>query len=195
MDEKDGRMGLVLANVSMSGGGQEAKIREALVRDDLIDCMIALPTNLFFTVTIPACLWFLTKNKDDGQTRKRNRETLFIDARKIFTKVDRILNEFSLQQIEKIAGTYRSFIGEENYPKYEDIPGFCKVATIDDMEKQRFVLTPGRYVGAEVIEEEDDKTFKEKMVNLTREYLSLTDESKKLDIEVRRSLREIGFKI
>ena len=162
MDEKDGRMGLVLANGSMSAGGQEGKIREAIVRDDLVDCMIALPTNLFYTVTISACLWFLTKNKDDGETRKRKGETLFIDARKIFTKVDRVLNEFSLEQIEKIAGTYRSFIGEEGYPKYKDIPGYCKVATIDEIEKNNFVLTPGRYVGAEEIED-DDEPFEEKI--------------------------------
>ncbi|MFI5241238.1 MAG: N-6 DNA methylase [Microgenomates group bacterium] len=100
MEEKDGRMGLVLANGSLSAGGQEAKIREAIGRDDLLDCIIALPTNLFYTVTIPACLWFLTKNKDDGNTRKRKQETLFIDSRKLFTKVDRVLNEFSNEQIE-----------------------------------------------------------------------------------------------
>jgi type I restriction enzyme M protein len=193
MDESNGRMGLVLANGSMSAGGQEGKIREAIVRADLVDCMVALPTNLFFTVTISACLWFLTKNKDDGQTRKRTGETLFIDARKIFTKVDRVLNEFSPEQIEKIAGTYRSFIAEEGYPKYKDIPGYCKVATIDDINKNYFVLTPGRYVGAE--ESEDDEPFEQKMRGLIQEYAKLSDESKKLEIEIRKNLKEIGFGI
>ena len=87
LDEKDGKLGLVLANGSMSGGGKEGEIREKIIKDDLIDCMVALPTNLFYTVTIPACLWFVSKNKDDKKSRKRKGETLFIDARKIFTQV------------------------------------------------------------------------------------------------------------
>jgi len=194
LDDKDGRMGIVLANGSMSAGGTEGKIREAMVRADRIDCMIALPTNLFFTVPIPACLWFLTKNKNDGKTRKRSGETLFIDARKIFTKVDRVLNEFSPEQIEKIAGTYRSYIGEKGYPKYEDVAGYCKVATIPDIEKNNFVLTPGRYVGAEDIED-DDEPFEEKMKKLVSEYAKLSEESVKLDKEIRKNLKEIGFEI
>lgn len=193
MDEKNGRMGLVLANGSMSSGGQEGKIREAIVRSDLVDCMVSLSTNLFFTVTIAACLWFLTKNKADGETRKRNGETLFIDARNIFTKVDRVLNEISPEQIEKVAGTYRSFIGEEGYSKYGDIPGYCKVATIDEIEKNNFILTPGRYVGAEVIE--DDEPFEEKMKRLTEEYSKLAEESKKLDEEILKNFKEISFDI
>jgi type I restriction enzyme M protein len=191
MDEQDGRMGLVLANGSMSAGGQEGKIREAIVRGDIVDCMIALPTNLFYTVTIPACLWFLTKNKDDGETRKRIGETLFIDARTIFTKVDRVLNEFSLQQIEKIAATYRSFIGEEGYPTYKDIPGYCKVATIDDIETNNFVLIPGRYVGSK--ESKDEEPFDKKMKLLIREYSNLSEESKKLDVQIRKNLKSIGY--
>lgn len=191
MDEKDGRLGLVLANGSMSAEGQERKIREAIVRSDLVDCMIALGTNLFFTVTIAACLWFLTKNKDDGETRKRNGETLFIDARKIYTKVDRVLNELSPRQIEKIAGTYRSFIGEDGYPKYEDIPGYCKVATIDEIEKNNFILTPGRYVGAEEIDE--GEPFEEKMRRLAKQYIQLSGESQKLDMQIHKNLKEMGF--
>lgn len=194
LDEKDGRMGLVLANGSMAAGGNEGKIREKIVRADRVDCMIALPTNLFFTVTIPACLWFFTKNKNDGKTRKRNGEVLFIDARKIFTKIDRVLNEFSPEQIEKIAGTYRSYIGEKGYPKYEDVAGYCKVATIKDIEKNNFVLTPGRYVGAEEIED-DDEPFEEKMKKLVKEYADLSEQSKTLDKEIRKNLKELGFGI
>ena len=155
--------------------------------------MLALPTNLFFTVTIPACLWFLTKSKDDGITRKRKGETLFIDARKIFTKVDRVLNELSTDQIDHIAKTYRSFIGEEGCSKYKDVPGYCKVAKIDEIEKNKFLLTPGRYVGSEEIEDEDEP-FEGKMRRLTGEYSKLTGESIKLDIEICRNLEKLGFK-
>lgn len=194
LDEKDGKLGLVLANGSMSSGGSEGKIRQKLVEDDLIDCMVALPTNLFYTVTIPACLWFIAKNKDDEKSRKRKGETLFIDARKIFTQVDRAHNELSEDQIQKIAGTYRSFIGEKGYPKYEDVTGYCKVVKISDIEKNNFVLTPGRYVGAEDIED-DGEPFPEKMKRLTQEYAKLSEESAKLDKEIRKNLKEIGFEI
>jgi type I restriction enzyme M protein len=194
LDEKDGKLGLVLANGSMSGGGKEGAIRQKIIEDDLIDCMVALPTNLFYTVTIPACLWFVTKNKDDGKSRKRKGETLFIDARKIFTQVDRAHNELSEEQIQKIAGTYRSFIGEKGYPKYEDIPGYCQVSKIEDIAKNNYVLTPGRYVGAEEIED-DGEPFEDKMKRLTQEYARLTDESAKLDKEIRKNLKEIGFEI
>ena len=194
LDEKDGKLGLVLANGSMSGGGKEGQIREKIIKDDLIDCMVALPTNLFYTVTIPACLWFVSKNKDDKKSRKRKGETLFIDARKIFTQVDRAHNELSEEQIQKIAGTYRSFIGEKGYPKYEDVAGYCKAVKIEDIEKNNFVLTPGRYVGAEEIED-DDEPFPDKMNRLTTEYDRLTKESAKLDKEIRKNLKEIGFEI
>ena len=194
LDEKDGKLGLVLANGSMSAGGKEGNIRQKIVEDDLIDCMVALPTNLFYTVTIPACLWFISKNKDDGKSRKRKGETLFIDARKIFTPVDRAHNELSPKQIEKIAGTYRSFIGEEGYPKYKDEAGYCKAVKIKDIEKNNFVLTPGRYVGAEEIED-DGEPFQDKMKRLTTEYAKLSDESAKLDKEIRKNLKGIGFEI
>ncbi len=194
LDEKNGKLGLVLANGSMSGGGKEGEIREKIIKDDLIDCMVALPTNLFYTVTIPACLWFVSKNKDDGKSRKRKGETLFIDARKIFTQIDRAHNELSEEQIQKIAGTYRSFIGEEGYPKYEDVAGYCKAVKIEDIEKNNFVLTPGRYVGAEEIED-DGEPFPDKMKRLTTEYDRLTKESTKLDKEIRKNLKEIGFEI
>jgi len=194
LDEKDGKLGLVLANGSMSAGGKEGDVREAIVLDDLVDCMVALPTNLFYTVTIPACLWFISKNKDDGKSRKRKEETLFIDARKIFTTIDRAHNELSEEQIQKIAGTYRSFIGEKGYPKYKDIAGYCKVVKIKDIEKNNFVLTPGRYVGAEEIED-DGEPFEDKMKRLTSEYAKLSEESKILDKEIRKNLKDIGFEI
>ena len=194
LDKKDGKLGLVLANGSMSAGGTEGKIRQKIVEDDLVDCMVALPSNLFYTVTIPACLWFIATNKDDGKSRNRKGETLFIDARKIFTPIDRAHNELSEKQIERIAGTYRSFIGEKGYPKYKDVLGYCKAVRIKDIEKNNFILTPGRYVGAEEIDD-DGEPFPEKMKRLTSEYAKLSEESKKLDREIRKNLKEIGFEI
>ena len=194
LDEKDGKLGLVLANGSMTAGGTEGKIRQKIIEDDLIDCMVALPTNLFYTVTIPACLWFITKNKDDGKSRRRKSETLFIDARKIFTPVDRAHNELSAEQIERVAGTYHSFIGKKGYSKYENKLGYCKVVKISDIKKNNFILTPGRYVGTENIED-DGEPFSDKMTRLTQEYGSLSNESRQLDKKIRRNLKELGFEI
>ncbi len=194
LNEKNGRLGLVLANGSMSAGGKEGKIREKIIEDDIIDCMVALPTNLFYTVTIPACLWFVTKNKDDGKTRKRKGETLFIDARKIFTSIDRAHNELSEEQIQKITETYRSFVGKKGYPKYKDMAGYCKAVKISEIEKNNFVLTPGRYVGAEEIKD-DGEPFQDKMKRLTIQYAKLSDESGRLDKEIRKNLKGIGFEI
>ncbi|MDI1495076.1 MAG: N-6 DNA methylase [Cenarchaeum symbiont of Oopsacas minuta] len=194
LNEKDGKLGLVLANGSMSAIGNERKIRQKMVEDDIVDCMIALPTNLFYTVTIPACLWFITKNKNDGKTRKRINETLFIDARKIFTSVDRAHNELSAAQIQKITATYRSFIGVKGYPKYKNATGYCKMATISDIRKNDFVLTPGRYVGTEEIED-DGEVFQDKMKRLTQEYVKLSNESKKLDKEIRKELNMMDFEV
>ena len=194
LDEKDGKLGLVLANGSMSGEGKEGDIRQKIIQDDLIDCMVALPKNLFYTVTIPACLWFISKNKDDGKSRKRKGETLFIDAREIFAIVDRAHNKLSEEQIQKIAGTYRSFIGEKGYPKYKDVAGYCKAVKISDIEKNNFALTPGRYVGVEE-EQEDDEEFSEKMERLTSELAKQMVEGKKLDAEIRKNLERIGFKL
>ena len=194
LDEKDGKLGLVLANGSMSTGGTEGKIRRKIIEDDLIDCMVALPTNLFYTVTIPACLWFITKNKDDGKTRRRKGKTLFIDARKIFTPVDRAHNELSGEQIKRIAETYHSFIGKKGYPKYKDELGYCKAVKISDIEKNNFVLTPGRYVGTENIDD-DGEPFSDKMTRLTQEYGNLLNESKQLNKKIRKNLKELGFEI
>jgi type I restriction enzyme M protein len=193
LDEKNGKLGLVLAKGSMSGK-RETLIRQKMIEDDLIDCMVTLPDKLFYTVQIPACLWFISKNKNDGKSRKRKGETLFIDARKIFTKVDRSHNELSEKQIQKIAGTYRSFIGEEGYPKYEDVAGYCKAVKIEDIEENDFVLFPGRYVGAPPIKD-DGIPFPVKMKKLTMDYGALLKESNKLDQEIQKNLKGIGYEI
>ncbi len=193
LNDKEGKLGLVLANGSMSTGGNEGKIRQKMIEDDIIDCIVALPTNLFYTVTIPACLWFISKNKDDGTYRKRTNETLFIDAREIFMPVDRAHNELSTEQIQKIAGTYRSFIGEKGYPKYRNVAGYCMVSTISDIQKNNFVLTPGRYVGFKKIE--DDEPFQNKMDRLVLELSKLMKENKKLDVEIKKNMSSMGFNL
>ena len=194
LHDNDGKLGLVLANGSMSAGGNEAKIRQKMIEDDIVDCMVALPTNLFYTVTIPACLWFISKNKNDRESIKRTNETLFIDARKIFTPVDRSHNELSIEQIQKISGTYHSFIGKKGYPKYKNIPGYCKVVTKEEIAKSEYVLTPGRYVGIENIKD-DDEPFEEKMHHLVKKYAELTKTSKNLDKDIHDNLKGIGFEI
>ena len=193
LDDKNGKLGLVLSNGSMSSSEKaDSEIRQKIIEDDLIDCMMILPSKLFYTVKVPACLWFITKNKDDGKTRKRKQETLFIDAQKIFTSDDRSHNKLSEKQIQRIAGTYHSFIGGKGYPKYKDIPGYCKVAKIKDIKNKKFILHPGRYVGVKDLDV-DDELFPDKMKRLTTEYGRLTKESIKLDHEIRKNLKEIGF--
>ena len=194
LDDKDGRMGLVLANGSMSVGGVEGEIRKKIIENDLIDCMIALPSNLFFTTTIPACLWFFTKNKKNGKTRRRLGKILFIDARNIFTPISRAQNELSNEQIEKISSTYRSYIGEKGYPKYKNISGYCRVVIKDEIAKNNYVLTPGRYIGTEEVKE-DVEPFEEKMKRFTKEYTELTEKSKTLDKKIQQNLKDLGFEI
>ena len=192
LNEKNGKLGLVLDNGSMSVSGNDAKIRQKIVEDDLVDCIIALPDRLFFTTGIPACLWFISKNKNDGKTRNRKGETLFIFAKKMFRKIDSSQNEFSPEQLERIVATYRSYIGVKGYPKYEDIPGYCHVSRIEDIANDKFTLTPGRYVGIEEIEE-DDYPFSEKIEQLTSEYVKLFEKSQEADKDIRKMLKDIGF--
>ena len=193
LDEKDGKLGLVLANGSMSTAGDAGKIRQKIIEDDLLDCMITLPGNLFFTTPIAVCLWFITKNKDDGKSRNRKGEILFIEAGKILTKIDKSHNTLSEEQIQKIAGTYRSYIGKKGFPKYEDVLGYCKIETKENVVKSN-VLTPGRYVGGEkIIEKDDVKSFSEKMKRLTQEYDKISNASQKIGNEVRKSLKELGY--
>ena len=137
---------------------------------------------------------FITKNKDDGKTRKRKGETLFIDANKIFTSIDRAHNELSIEQIQKIVETYRSFLGKEGYPRYKDLTGYCKIVKKEEIVEKNSVLTPGRYVGTEDITK-DGKPFEDEMKRLTSKYTQLSKESVKLDIEIRKNLKGIGFEI
>jgi type I restriction enzyme M protein len=188
-----GEAGVVLANGSMSSNQSgEGQIREAMIRGDVVEVMIALPQQLFLNTQIPVCLWFLTNDKTQ-RGRDRRGETLFIDARKLGimeTRVNRILTE---EDIAKIAGTVHAWRGDgEVSEKYEDVPGFCYSAKLDEIEKNGFVLTPGRYVGAED-QEDDGEPFDEKMKRLTSLLKQQQEEGAKLDQQIAENLRRLGY--
>ncbi|MGJ4909039.1 type I restriction-modification system subunit M [Bradyrhizobium sp. HKCCYLS2033] len=188
-----GLAGFVLANGSMSSNQSgEGEIRKAIVEADLVDCMVALPGQLFYSTQIPVCLWFLARSKSNGRFRDRRGETLFIDARKMGTMVDRVRRELTDADIAKIAGTYHAWRGDKDDRPYEDVPGFCKSATLDDIGKHGHVLTPGRYVGAAEAEE-DDEPFEQKMVRLAETLRDQQAEAVKLDAAITANLRELGF--
>ena len=178
-----GKIGLVLANGSLSSTtGGEGNIRQAIVEDDLVECIVALPTQLFYTTGIPVCLWFLNRRK------KQSGKTLFIDAREMGTMVSRKLRELTEEDINLIADTYNKF--QEG--TLEDEKGFCKVSDLEEIKKHDFILTPGRYVGFKP-EEDDGIPFEEKMKTLTTELGELFKESDELQDKIRKSLSEIGF--
>ncbi len=218
-----GMAGFVLANGSMSSNQSgEGEIRKAIIDADLVDCMVALPGQLFYSTQIPVCLWFLTKSKaartlpkqrgEEGpdKLRARQRETLFIDARKMGTLIDRVHRELTDLDIEKIVRTYHSWradieMGEVDRGNgisalvdpdpawiYQDIPGFCKSATTAEIASHGWALTPGRYVGAEEIEDDGDP-FEEKMPRLVAELHAQFAESAKLEQAIKANLRGLGY--
>ena len=233
----DGYAGFVLANGSMSSNQSgEGDIRKAIIEADLVDCMVALPGQLFYSTQIPVCLWFLTKNKNDGKRRDRRKQTLFIDARKLGTLVDRVHRELTDEDINKISSTYHAWrsnppqspfakgggaeishfesgvAGMGSLPPnsqkgggaevppfekgglggiYQDIPGFCKSADLDLIKQHGHVLTPGRYVGAEEIED-DGEPFEEKMTRLVAELNGQFTESAKLEKQIKQNLASLG---
>jgi type I restriction enzyme M protein len=188
-----GIAGFVLANGSMSSNqSNEGEIRKKIIEADLVDCMVALPGQLFYSTQIPVCLWFLARNKKNGRFRDRRGETLFIDARKLGTLIDRVHRELSDEDIEKIAGTYHAWRGDKAAGEYADVPGFCKATKLDDIRKHGHVLTPGRYVGAEAVED-DGEPFDEKMKRLTARLREQQKESAKLDAAIAENLKELGY--
>ena len=195
-----GIAGFVLANGSMSSNQSgEGEIRKGIIEADLVDCMIALPGQLFYSTPIPACLWFIARDKSGTPTRgskplrARRGETLFIDARQMGEMVDRTHRELTDDDIAKIAGTYHAWRGETD-ETYEDVPGYCKGATLDDIREHGHVLTPGRYVGAAETEE-GDELFEEKMARLTTELSEQFAESRFLEDEIRKNLKGLGFDV
>jgi len=191
----DGMAGFVLANGSMSSNQSgEGDIRKSIVEADLVDCMVALPGQLFYSTQIPVCLWFLTKSKNDGKHRGHARETLLIDARKLGTLVDRVHRELTEDDIKKIVSTYRAWRGDKAAGQYEDIAGFCKSAKTEEIAGHGYVLTPGRYVGAEEVEA-DDEPFEEKMTRLVAELNKQFAESAELEAAIRKNLKGLGYGI
>jgi type I restriction enzyme M protein len=188
-----GVAGFVLANGSMSSNQSgEGEIRRGLVEADLVDCMIALPAQLFYSTQIPACLWFLARDRKNGKFRDRRGHVLFIDARKLGRLVDRIHRELIDEEIARIAATYHAWRGEKEAGKYADVPGFCKSATLEEVRKHGHVLTPGRYVGAEA-QEDDGEPFDEKMKRLVATLREQQTEAAKLDAAMAANLKELGY--
>jgi type I restriction enzyme M protein len=198
----NGSLALLLANGSMSSNtNNEGEIRKALIEADFIECMVALPGQLFTNTQIPACIWFLTRTKAARNGwRDRKGETLFIDARRLGYMKDRVLRDFSPDDINKIADTFRAWKRSFASPasgddgkddgQYQDTPGFSKAAKLDDIRKQGYVLTPGRYVGA-AAQEEDGEAFEDKMARLTSNLWSQFEDSHRLEAEIRRRLSEL----
>jgi|HubBroStandDraft_6_1064221.scaffolds.fasta_scaffold00971_9 type I restriction enzyme M protein len=186
-----GIAGFVLANGSMtSAQSGEDDIRKAVIEADLLDCMIALPPQLFYGTTIPACLWFLTKSKKNGKFRERLGKTLFIDARKMGVLVDRVHRDLTAQEVAQIARTYHAWRGEKNAGKYEDVPGFCKSASLDEIKEHRYVITPGRYVGSEEAED-DGEPFQEKLKRLVTKLEEQFRKGRSLDQSIQQKLKDI----
>ncbi len=190
----NGIAGFVMANGSMSTSTTaELAIRKGIIEDDLVDCIIALPGQLFYTTQIPVCLWFLTRNKKADPKRgyrDRSGETLFIDARRLGTLVDRVHRELTPEDIDTIAGVYHAWRSEGG--EYEDKPGWWKSATLEEIREHGHVLTPGRYVGAEEVED-DGVHFEEKMAELTAQLYEQFDKSRELEATIRKNLEMLGF--
>lgn len=192
----NGTAGVVLADGSMSSNQSgEGDIRKAMLEADAVDCMVALPGQLFYSTQIPACLWFLARNKNPGKSlRDRRGQVLFIDARKMGVLVDRTRRELADEEIQKIADTYHAWRGEDGAGEYADVAGFCKSASLDDLRKHDYILAPGRYVGTGGIER-DEESFEERITRLTAELGEQLAESAVLQTTVRKQLKLIGLPI
>ncbi|MEW6765174.1 MAG: class I SAM-dependent DNA methyltransferase [Pseudomonadota bacterium] len=190
-----GSMALLLANGSMSSNtNNEGEIRKKLIEDDYVECMVALPGQLFTNTQIPACIWFLTRDKRNGLAlnktkRDRRGQFLFIDARQLGYMKDRVLRDFTVEDIKRIADTFHAWQQDEDY---ENVPGFCFSASLDDIRKHEHVLTPGRYVGAEE-QEEDGEAFADKMARLTAQLVEQFAESARLEGEIKKNLAGLGY--
>jgi len=176
-----------------SNQSNEGEIRKNIIEADLVDCMVALPGQLFYSTPIPVCLWFIARDKRNGRFRDRRGETLFIDARKLGTLIDRVHRELTDEDIDRIANTYHTWRGDKDgKAKYADVPGFCKSATLDDIRHHNHILTPGRYVGAAEVED-DGEPFEDKMARLTAELREQTEQAARLDTLIWANLEDIGY--
>lgn len=181
----NGKIGLVLANGALSTQtGGEGEIRKKIIEDDLIEGIVALPTQLFYSVTIPVTLWFISKNK------KQKGKTLFVDARKMGFMVDRKHRDFSEDDTKKIADTFAEF----QAGTLESVKGFCAVIDFEEIKKQDYILTPGRYVGIEE-QQDDDELFEEKMNRLVDALSEMFSKSHELEDKIRKNLGAIGYEL
>ena len=190
-----GTAGFVLANGSMSSNqSNEGEIRKSLIEADLVDCIAALPGQLFQSTQIPACLWFLSHNRHSGTFRDRRGKVLFIDARKLGHMTNRTHRALSQEDISRIADTYHAWQGKDTDGEYSDVSGFCKNATLDEVRRHGHILTPGRYVGAEA-QADDGEPFDEKMTRLTAQWREQQAEAQKLDAAIAANLERLGFPV
>lgn len=191
-----GHAGIVLANGSLSSNQtNEGEIRRKLIEADIVDCIVSLPGQLFYTTQIPASLWFLARSKKKNGFRDRQKEVLFIDCRKMGVMLSRVQRELTDDEIKNvIAKTYHAWRGEKNAGKYEDKAGFCKAVNIAEIEKNGWVLTPGRYVGAEEVAD-DGESFEDKMLSLTKALKEQFAQSQVLENQIRQNLKSLGFEI
>ena len=188
-----GAAGFVLSNGSMSSNQSgEGEIRKNLIEAELVDCMVALPGQLFYSTQIPACLWFLSRDRGGGRFRDRRSEVLFIDARKLGRMADRTHRELTDEDIARIANVYHVWRSNESADEYADVPGFCKSAAIEEVLKHGHVLTPGRYVGAEA-QEDDGEPFEEKMKRLVAQLREQQAKGTRLDAAIEANLESLGY--
>jgi len=184
----NGTAGVILANGSMStNSGGEGDIRRAMVEGNVVDCMVALPGQLFYSTQIPVCVWFLAKDRANGKFRDRRGEMLFIDARKLGVMVDRTRKELTQDDIAEVAGAYHAWRKGDGF---EDVPGFCKAASLDEIRQHQHVLTPGRYVGAKDIED-DGEPFEEKLERLLGSLAAQQEEAQRLDALINSTLADL----
>ena len=190
----DGKAGFVLANGALSTSNKEEfAIRKAILEDDKIDAIVALPEKMFYSTGIPVSLWFVDMNKESEDERSRKGETLFIDARDLGEMIDRTHRAFNDDDIKKVADTYHAYRGT-NDQEYKDVAGFCKIAKLDEIAKNDYVLTPGRYVGL-AKQEDDGEPYEVKMKRLTSELKEQFEESNKLQAQIKDVLKELGYEI
>jgi type I restriction enzyme M protein len=189
----DGRAGFVMANGSLTAGGQEGRIREKVVRDDLVDCIVALPPQLFFTTGIPVCLWYLDRNKARAGDRDRRGETLFIDARSLGEKISRTQIELTGAEIARTAETYRAWRGTATM-EYGDEPGFAKSATVSDIEAAGFMLSPGRFVEGSR-HASDPQAFRERLEAMSGDLSEALRASAEAEARLRIALKALGIRV
>jgi len=187
-----GMAATVMANGAMSVQNKEGEIREVIVEDDLLDAVIALPKELFYTTSIPACIFVLSKGKGKDHYRDRRNETLFVDARELYESINRTQNTFDEGHIKKIVEKVRAYRGEDGANEYEDEKGFCKVAKTEDIAENRYIVTPGRYVGVEK-QDKDDEPFEVKMEKLSADLRENFQKSNELQEKIEKNLEVLGF--